>query len=107
MKLLDTLLREFFVFLGKVLQIIPLIWIEEIHQIEEFTNIVVQRGLEAKLVKYDSDSRDTKITNTSENDSMNSVQFIEFLEDKTCVTFHCRTIFSRGISSRQTNDLRL
>lgn len=45
MKLFDEILREHFVFLLQTDQIRPLVRIEEVHQIEKFSDVVVQRCL--------------------------------------------------------------
>ena len=45
MKLFDTLFGEFLVLLCQVLQIVPLIGVKEVHEVEEFTDVVIQWGL--------------------------------------------------------------
>lgn len=45
MQFLDTLLVDDLVFLFQTVEIKPFLWIQEIHKIEKFTNIVVERRL--------------------------------------------------------------
>ena len=45
MKLFDTLFGEFLVLLCQVLQIVPLIGVKEVHEVEQFPYVVVQRRL--------------------------------------------------------------
>jgi len=42
MQLFDTLLVENLVFLFQTIEIKPFFWIQEIHEIEKFTDIVVE-----------------------------------------------------------------
>lgn len=45
MKLLDLLFIQLFVLFGKCFQIIPLFWVQEIHEIEQLADVVIQRCL--------------------------------------------------------------
>ena len=57
MKLFDTLFGEFLVLLCHVIQIVPLIGVNEVHEVEEFTDVVVQRCLRNELVRFISIKR--------------------------------------------------
>ena len=45
MELVNELLRELFVLLFKRLQIVPFIWIKEVHQVEELSDVIIERRL--------------------------------------------------------------
>ena len=89
MKLFDTLFGEFLVLLCQVLQIVPLIGVKEVHEVEEFTDVVVQRRLKIEVVCSSCHEEDKmKDTNPSKNDTMYSIELIEFLEDETRIALH-------------------
>ena len=56
-QLFDQVLRQLLVFGFQRFEIAPVVGIEEVHEVEEFTDVVVQRCLRNELVRFISIKR--------------------------------------------------
>lgn len=85
MKGLDEFLREFFVLLLEGLQVSPLVRVQEIEEVEQFSDVVVQRRL--KISKWVIKKRlQVRQTYSCHDDTVNRVEFCKLLEDQAAIT---------------------
>ena len=85
MKCLNEFLREFFVLLFEGLQVSPLVRVQEIEEVEQFSDVVVQRRL--KISKWVIKNRlQVRQTYSCHDDTVNRVEFRELLEDQAAIT---------------------
>lgn len=89
MQFLDAIFGQLFVLFRQSFEIVPIIRIEEVHQIEKFSNIVVQRRLDEMSVLL---SPHKQITYPSHDDALCSIELLQLLEDQARIALHCGKI---------------
>jgi hypothetical protein len=87
-QLFDQLFIELLVLFLEVFQAVPDLWIKKIHQIKELSHVVIQGRLQMSMRYWEECT--TNLTHPCHNNAMNAVQFIQFSEEQTAVTFHLK-----------------